>query len=222
MRYTVYDPHAEVDITQGRLPHWEQAGSYHFITFRTADSLPRSVNAACRDERDRWLMSRGIDPTKTGWRDRLDALPPAARRAFAIRFASAVQRRLDQGHGRCMLRRPDLRCIVEEALLHFDGDRYGIDAFVVMPNHVHVLVGLSERGSLVLQCRSWKRYTATRINALLGRRGEFWQTESWDRVIRSPESFVRTRRYIAANPRRAGLKPEEYTLFLKHADEALA
>ena len=215
MTYNLFDPAADVDISSGHLPHWEQAGCYYFITFHTADSLPQSAREACREDRDRWLLGHGIDPAGPDWRARLAALAPAERRRFAARFTSVWQRHLDRGHGQCRLREPRLRSVVVETLQWFDGQRYGIEAFVVMPNHVHVLVGLPERGLLARQCRSWKQFSATRINALLRRRGAFWQTESWDRLVRSPESFERIRRYIVANPRTAGLEPWEYTLYVK-------
>ncbi len=219
MQYSCFDPDAEVEITTGRLPHWEQAGCYHFITFYTADSLPTVVRATWRDEQNRWLISRGINPRHPEWQSRFAALPVADRRIFSSRFAGALQKLLDEGHGPCHLRRPELRSLVTEALMSFDGKRYGIEAFVVMPNHVHVLVGLHERGTLIRQARSWKRYSARQINARLGRRGAFWQAESWDRLVRSPESFERIRRYIAFNPRQAGLGPQEYTLYMRSSQE---
>jgi hypothetical protein len=80
---------------------------------------------------------------------------------------------------------------------------------------VHVLVGLGDAGSLRRECRAWKHLSATGINASLGRRGALWQTESWDHLVRSPESFDRIRRYIATNPAEARLGPDEYTLYVR-------
>jgi REP element-mobilizing transposase RayT len=84
-----------------------------------------------------------------------------------------------------------------------------------MPNHVHILAGLHQPGSLLRQCQAWKRYTATRINRLLGSSGRFWQRESWDHIVRSADEFERVRSYIAENPQRAGLDAAEYTLFVR-------
>lgn len=213
MQYSTFDIHAEIHFTRGRLPHWGQAGAFHFITFHTADSLPRAASAKWHDDRSRWLASRGIDATCPNWERRFDQLPVKDRREFSRRFSKTFGRLLDEGHGPCWLRSPDLRAFVAEALLHGNDQHYVMDAFVVMPNHVHALVGLHEPGALKRHCRSWKHYTATRINARLGRRGPFWQSESWDHLVRSVESFERIRRYIEANPRNAGLGPGAYTVY---------
>jgi REP element-mobilizing transposase RayT len=82
-----------------------------------------------------------------------------------------------------------------------------------MPNHVHVLFGPRGDTDVRTQCRSWKHYTAVRINRLLGRKGEFWQVESFDHAIRNPTSFDGFHKYIAANPETAGLKAGEYLLY---------
>ena len=79
-----------------------------------------------------------------------------------------------------------------------------------MPNHVHVLVCLLGERELTAQCESWKKYSAGKINALSGRRGRFWQAESFDHLVRTPEHFDYFRQYIADNPRRAKLKAGEY------------
>jgi putative transposase len=221
VEHRVYDPHADLGIIHRRLPHWYQPGSYHFITFRTADSLPRAVHEAWREERNRWLWSRGIDADSLDWERQLATLPAADRLRFARQFSRFIQQLLDEGHGACLLRRPALRQIVVDSLRHFDGARYTLDTFVVMPNHVHVLVGLGPAASppgecsLLKQCREWKRYTARHINAAQGRRGQFWQTESWDHLVRSVESFERIRRYIAENPGKAGLHKGEYTAYVR-------
>ncbi len=79
-----------------------------------------------------------------------------------------------------------------------------------MPNHVHVIAAFRDEEAMLTQCESWKRFTATRINRLLGRRGRFWQQEDFDHLIRSPEQFLRLRRYIAENPSCARLAKAEY------------
>jgi len=213
MEFHVFDPHGDVSITRRRLPHWAQAGAYHFITFRTADSLPQTVLAAMADDRRRWLQGRGIDPGEADWKKRLAGLPETDRLAFRTRFSDAWQRALDAGHGDCMLRRCEVRQIVSAGLQHFDQNRYVLEAFVVMPNHVHLLAGFPAAGSVLGQCRSWKRFTAGRINTFLARTGPVWQAESWDHIVRTPESFERIRHYIAENPRRAGLGPREYDVY---------
>ena len=96
-------------------------------------------------------------------------------------------------------------CLVENALLYFDGKRYRLFAWVVMPNHVHVLVELFEDHTLDQILHSWKSYTATEANNILGRRGQFWYREYYDRYIRNEAHFARAVEYIHNNPVAAGL-----------------
>ena len=84
---------------------------------------------------------------------------------------------LDCGHGKCVLRQPAIAQIVSKSLRHFDGDRYHLGDFVVMPNHVHLLVCLINETDIEKQCYSWKKYTAMQINRVLSQSGRFWQEE---------------------------------------------
>jgi len=84
-----------------------------------------------------------------------------------------MDRQLDAGAGACVLKRPELSRIVEDSLLHFDGNRYVLTDAVVMPNHMHLMAAFRDEGSLISQCTSWKRYTGRRIHEALGQRGEF-------------------------------------------------
>lgn len=122
---------------------------------------------------------------------------------------------LDQCHGECVLRRPELSLIVENSLRHFDGARYQLEAFAVMPNHVHVLAGVAGRGEMKRLCRNWKNFTAMQINKALGRQGQFWQWESFDHLVRSSASLTKFREYILQNPVKARLKPDEYRVWAK-------
>ena len=122
---------------------------------------------------------------------------------------------LDEGHGACVLKRPELAAVVAENLLHGDGAQYALSDFVVMPNHVHVLVQLAGEGQIKSRPKAWKHYTALRINQALGQSGRFWQVESFDHLVRSEEQFEHLRGYIARNPTAAGLKLGEYRCFAK-------
>jgi type I restriction enzyme R subunit len=120
---------------------------------------------------------------------------------------------LDKGHGACALRRPELSAIVAKSLLHDDGRSYVVSDFVVMPNHVHVLAQFHVEGDMKRWCKSWKHWTAGQINKALLQSGRFWQVESFDHLVRSPEQFEFLRRYVAENPIVAGLKEGEYRLY---------
>jgi REP element-mobilizing transposase RayT len=115
---------------------------------------------------------------------------------------------LDAGSGNCWLRRSEIAQIVEDALLHFDGQRYRLLAWTIMPNHVHALIepGADQRlGNIV---SSWKRFSARMANRVLGRSGPFWQDDYWDTYIRNERHFESTVSYIMNNPVKAGLVGE--------------
>ena len=112
--------------------------------------------------------------------------------------------------GSCPLKAADAAVIVAESLAHFDNQRYLLLDWVIMPNHVHALAVFPDEQSMLTQCDSWKHFTAARLNKLLGRSGRFWQVDGFDHLVRSEEQFEYLRRYIAENPRRAGLRAGEY------------
>ncbi len=212
MPFELFDPQGEVRITAGRLPHWYQPGVTYFITFRTEDSVPAALAEAWHRRREQWLRDHGIDLNATDWAMRLQRLPELERQ-YHQSFSREFMAYLDKGYGACVLKRPELARIVADTLLHFDGERYLLSDFVIMPNHVHVLVCLLGDTDVEKQCYSWKKYAATQLNRALGRRGRFWQEESFDHLVRSPEQFEYLRRYIADNPTKAGLQPGEYLLW---------
>ena len=188
--FELFDPKADVCIRAGSsLPHWYQAGVSYFVTFRTDDSIPADVSRRWHAQRADWLRHKGISADDPRWRDRLWELPEAARRQFHDTFSRQYMEMLDKGLGACVLRRRELRGIVGDGLRHFDGQRYHLGDFVVMPNHVHLIVCLLDDTKIESQCTSWKRYTARQINQTLGTRGRFWQEESFDHLIRSSEQF---------------------------------
>jgi putative transposase len=210
MDFQFFDPEAEVEITQRCLPHWGQAGATYFITFRTADALPEPVIRGWRQERDNWLRRHGINPLSRDRDELLQSLPATARSEYHNTFNARWHELLDAGHGACVLRQPALSLTVANSLRHFDGDRYQLGDFVVMPNHVHLLAMFPSLKAMKLQCRSWKKFTAGEINEALGRQGQFWQEESFDHLVRSESQFEHYRQYIAENPIRARLSVGEY------------
>src|SRR5262249_17483723 len=105
--------------------------------------------------------------------------------------------------------------LVATSLHHFDGERYVLLDFVVMPNHVHILVSFPDEEAMLAQCESWKHFTATQINRRLKQRGRFWQQDAFDHLVRSGEQFEYLRCYIAENPKKAGLRSGEYAHYSK-------
>ncbi|MDE0274220.1 MAG: transposase [Gammaproteobacteria bacterium] len=171
------------------LPHFEAGEVPQHISFRLADSLPEMILAR--------------------WRSELVSLPEAKRTA---EMRERVEAALDRGYGTCWLRRPQVAALVQEALLHFEHTRYVLHAWVIMPNHVHALMTALGGRHLSAILHSWKSFTAKSANRHLGRKGEFWQADYFDRVMRDEAHFAATVDYIHWNPVKAGLcaKPEDW------------
>ncbi|MHB1423644.1 MAG: REP-associated tyrosine transposase [Gemmataceae bacterium] len=174
-------PHAPMH-DRGYLPHWEAGQHPQTVTFRLHDSLPASL----------------LDQ----WRQELQHISESARENERRRRIDAA---LDAGYGACYLRQPEIAQLVENALLHFDGTRYCLHAWTIMPNHVHVLFTPLHDNSLSSILHSWKSFTAKEANKLLNRKGAFWQEEYFDRMIRDDEHFAAAHRYIDDNAVKAGL-----------------
>jgi putative transposase len=133
---------------------------------------------------------------------------PPERLAASGKAFLAMDRLLDRGgSGPLFLRCPKIAELVVAALR--DGDdkfhRYELHAFVVMPNHVHLLV------TPEVVARRWlgplKGFTSYQANGLLGTHGRaFWQDESYDHLVRSDAEFERIRVYNEQNPATARLE----------------
>jgi type I restriction enzyme R subunit len=204
-----FDPKAELRIHEHCRPHWSQAGAVVFITFRTHDSIPTEVIEMWDREKREWLQIRGQDSSRH-WSDIIPTLGEEDRAKFYKAFNRKREEFLDSCHGQCLLKRPELAKIVADSLLHFDGERYRMGDFVVMPNHVHLLAAFPTLAAMKEQCDSWLHFTAFQINRAINEKGKFWQQEPFDHLVRSPNQYEYLRGYIADNPRNAGLTTGEY------------
>jgi REP element-mobilizing transposase RayT len=198
--------------TRGYLPHVKREGARYFVTFRLADSLPKAVLLKFqgeRAERLQRLYSNHEAAKKIGISARTqDTLDEIERDYFRN-----LEKYLDKGCGECSLRRPEIAGLVAGAIGFFADDRYRLDAWVVMPNHVHVVLWPAPNHTLSRIVQTWKRYTAREANKLLDRTGKtFWQPEPFDHWIRSDEEHARCRRYVVNNPSKARLcsTPEDW------------
>lgn len=164
---------------RGYLPHLDN-GTPTFVTFRLNDSLPLEVLDDIEDS---------------------DACESTRR--------PAIEGRLDEGHGECVLAIPEVAEIAAEALTFFDGERYRLHEWVIMPNHVHSLLG-SQTVPLKEILHSWKSYSSQEIQKVLPeeqmpKEGRLWQAGFYDRTIRDNYHFWCVERYILLNPVRAGV-----------------
>lgn len=174
---------------RGYLPHLEIAERAIGITFRLADSLPKHA----------------VEKLKHQY----SALSHAERMSEIARQISVYE---DAGMGACYLRDPGCARIVSDSLCYFDGQRYKLIEWCVMPNHVHVMIRLRSEHSFEEVVRSWKNFTARKINQLVVRSGRLWAPDYFDRVIRDEKHLFRARQYVRMNPVKAGLcqTPEEW------------
>lgn len=174
---------------RGYLPHFDAPEAIQGVTFRLADSVPKSVI-------EKWKGDLHGEEEKEA----------------SQRLQGLIARFEDQGHGECPLKNDECAQIVEEVLLFSDGERYRLLEWCIMPNHVHVLVEIFEGWPLGRLVNIWKSLGARKINKLLGREGELWSLDYFDRYIRDQEHFEDARAYVRMNPVKAGLvqSPEDF------------
>jgi len=195
-----FNPEAPVAKTHRRLPHWYQEGCTYFVTFRLADSLPQDKLSAWVAELKTWLA---FHPKPWSGADESE---------YEERFGQRFEQWLDAGYGECHLKRPEIRAVVEHCLNCFDGQRYDLGDFVIMPNHVHLLIHPRQGHALSDILKGIKGVSANQCNKLLGRSGTFWMDESFDHIVRNTRQLEKYQRYIAQNPEIAGLKADTFTL----------
>ena len=209
--YTFFNPFDEVDIYHGNLPHWRQDNVWYFVTFRLADSLPHDVVEQIKSQRELWLKQHNI-PTDLKQRTQaaLKTLSKAELKEYYRLFSERIETLLNAGSGSCVLKEEKIARIVANALRHFNHQRYILDEWVIMPNHVHVLVKPLGNHQLSDILHSWKSFTANEINKQLGRKGQLWMHESYDHIVRNERAFEAIRKYIRENPQKAKLSVGEF------------
>ena len=157
---------------RGYLPHFDAPGVTQFVTFQLHDSFPVKRHAGFEA-----ILREDDNRAK---RKKLEVW-------------------LDRGYGKCCLRRKDVAQLVERILREGDGQEYGVQAWVVMPNHVHLVVDVWDV-PLVKLINGWKGKSAREANKLLRRLGAFWQEDYFDTLIRDEKHLKRAIRYTEQNP----------------------
>lgn len=179
-------PEAIPDVRdRGYLPHFENR-ALQFITFRLFDSVPKEL----------------IEEWKTVLVMENDAEEPTdvARQMYKL-----VDKFEDSGYGQCFLADSRVADMMEQTLKHDDGKKYDLISYCIMPNHVHVLIRVSEGVSLSSILHTWRSYSAHEANKILGRSGDFWMKDYYDRYIRDARHYTAVVQYIKDNPAKAGL-----------------
>jgi putative transposase len=215
-----FDERLPVRYYQRHLPHWRQEGVTYFVTFRLADSLPAEKRQELARLREEWhrksIRSRAnlglVAPSSRPLTNVAATSHPtfALEKPFAREIMLRVEEWLDQGAGACLLRESWVAQEVQDCLQHQHGKHFELCAYVIMPNHVHVLARpfSDEHFPLEKLVQGWKTFSALAINRRRGIRQRIWQDESFDRIIRDEEHLWRALQYIGSNPHRAGLPLE--------------
>jgi putative DNA methylase len=180
-----------ISRSRGYLPHIVNSQSTYFVTFRLADSLPAALLLSWQNE----LQHKRI-------------LDKPQSEEFFYEYERKIEKYLDNCHGHCWLKNHDIASVVQNALRYFNGERYDLHAWTIMPNHVHVLFTVTAGQTVSSILHSWKSFTSKQANKLLGTSGRFWQPEYFDRLITSSRQLEFTLRYILNNPVKAGLCKE--------------
>jgi len=193
--------------TRGYLPHFDSPDHIQHVTVHLVDSLPKSAIERVDQMIEAMPDCEGIVERRKRLHDWIDA-----------------------GHGACYLGKAECAKVVQDAFLYFNEERYHLYAWVVMPNHFHVLFQPVNGWAMAKIVASWKRFTATEIKIVLRARQEsarqesgdpgsanlrigisepLWPREYWDRYIRSEKHLRATIAYIEQNPVKADLCSNE-------------
>ena len=184
------------------LPHWHPEGKIIFITWRLYGSLPGGSTAA--------KVAKSIVATSTAKSGCVTGKQFVILDRY-LDFACTGPRWLADG---------EIAACVEDTIFRgVELGHYGLYAYVLMPNHVHVL--LQPLAPLARITAGIKGVSARNANARLGRVGKhFWQDESFDHWVRNSAEFERIQRYIEWNPVKAGLvtRPEDWRWSSAHPE----
>jgi len=194
MNNVFYEKEGKKETSQRNLPHWDQGQKLYFVTFRLADSIPEPAMKELDQKRKHWLSKKQKSVT------------PNEQMTYFRLFNRKLERWLDDCHGDCVLANSECSSILSETLKYFDRKRYRLDHWVIMPNHVHLLVLPEAEYSIEDILHSWKSFSANKINEHLKRKGTLWRTESFDCIVRSHAQLQKFRQYIRENAEKASGK----------------
>ncbi len=207
-----------------KLPHIHSPGATLFVTFRLANSIPKSVINRYKNEKqfiENQIRNSVITTESNEIADLRSSKLKEFHRDWFRKFEEILH---NENAGPVWLKQREIASMVYESLLHRNGRDYDLRAFCIMSNHVHVVFKpyLTERSLIEVRddhrtrfesseptypviMRSLKGYTARNANKILNRSGQFWEPESYDHEVRNSEEFFRIIRYVLQNPAKARL-----------------
>lgn len=191
------DGHSLTISSGENLPHWQCNDAIYHISFRLADSLPKSVRERLLHERKCLVAIARQDGKESS-----EEIEKKAQYLYSER----IDNYLDVGYGKCYLSNAEIAKNVANSLTYFDNMRYHLHAWCIMPNHVHVIVKAKPGYNISKIIHSWKSYTAHRANEILGLTGPFWQRDAYNHIIRSRKEYLFQIQYTWNNPVKAKLQ----------------
>ncbi len=204
------EPHAYLR----KLPHIQPSNASYFVTYRLAGSIPKTKLVELQIEKE------NFERELRTFKDIVEM--ENLRQNFHRYYFKKYDDTLDAiKSGPDWLKDPRLASLVADSIKYFDGIRYKLFAYCVMPNHVHQVFYLNDDHVSKMKnlkdhntdkfypvtkiLESIKKYTSRRANIILNRKGSFWERESYDHVVRGNQSLVRIVKYVLNNPVKAGL-----------------
>ena len=208
------------------LPHIQPPGATFFVTFHLAGSLPRSTLQQRKAEKSRLLNLRSNSHRATDEHTTFEQKQKYDQ--WERQWFRRIEKMLDNAQsGPVWLKDDRIAKEVADSMHFLDGKVYRLDAYCIMANHVHVVfaplaIQPSKTDPVDLEMKnaqtkslcyntlssimqSLKGYTARKANQILGRRGAFWQRESYDHCVRNSSEWHRIVTYVLNNPVKADL-----------------
>ncbi|MCF8246886.1 MAG: hypothetical protein K9J37_17950 [Saprospiraceae bacterium] len=207
---------------RGDLPHWQPPEGTFFITYRLFGSVPIIIIEELKKAHQVALLQIEREPFEKEGVELADLPPNIRNKWLAImdkkryeegarhfkRLDDFLDTNLNEPH---WLKQPDIARLVADAIHHGADKYYKLWAFCIMSNHVHILLTMLPGAPILWKVlQDSKKYTGRKANRLLGREGQFWETESFDHLVREKRtyqkgSFGRIFWYILNNPVKARL-----------------
>ena len=184
-----FSQYEELETWGNPLPHWLQENKLYFVTFRLSDSLSK-------EDREILLKKKKDFELKNPKPWSLQTY-----KEYRRIISSQMDSLLDQGYGSCVLKDPKVRDIFLNALYFYEDKNYNVKGFVVMPNHVHLLILGKDRNNIIKAIGNLKRFSTLKINELLNKKGKVWKKGSYDTLVRSEEHKIACCQYIERNPK---------------------
>lgn len=184
-----FSQYEELETWGNPLPHWLQENKLYFITFRLEDSI-------CKEDREILIKKKKEFEHKNPKPWNLKTY-----REYRKIISSKMDSLLDQGNGSCILKNQTIRDIFLNSLYFFEDKKYNIMGFVIMPNHVHLLLLGKNRNDIIKTIGSVKQFSAKKINKLLNKKGKIWKKGCYDTIVRSEEHRSACCQYIERNPK---------------------